>query len=268
MPRLLVADRWYDAINSHSWYEREYENLVVDRSGVLFPDWLCVRFTTIVEGEDGGRNKPDLALIDRHYRTWWVVEVELAHHDLYGHVLPQVETFKTGRYGADHADALLRARPELDGGRLRAMMSGEHPEVLVIVDAPVEAWRGPLRSAGIALAIVEPFRDSSNHLILRLNGHQPQPPSALLTRCSRHPSFKRLWRVMSPAALPPDDPLLIEWGGTVVRWTRSQLADGVLIRPDRGDVLAGVEFVELVQQADGRLAFNPISRARARRDQP
>jgi hypothetical protein len=36
-----------------------------------------------------GSKKPDLALIDRDYRAWWVVEVELAHHSLHHHVLPE-----------------------------------------------------------------------------------------------------------------------------------------------------------------------------------
>src|SRR4051794_22105245 len=106
MARVLVGDSFFEGVPSRSWYERDFESLVVDRAASLFPDWLTVPFReTVIDDSQVGK-RPDLALIDKDYRSWWVVEVELAHHSLNDHVLPQVQVFKQGRYGRRHADAL------------------------------------------------------------------------------------------------------------------------------------------------------------------
>src|SRR5262249_53493714 len=157
-----------------------------------------------------------------------------------------------------HANYLYRETPALDVNRLSQMMLGSPPEVLVIVDRPETGWLPHLRAMGVHLCTVEPFRDAANHLLLRVNGHQPEPPAASLSRCSRLAA--RLWKVHSPGALPPaiDDGYQIEWDGAVTYWRRLELADGVMICPNRGDVLAGWRSVELVKRDDGLLAFQPV----------
>lgn len=271
MARLLAEGSWFESVRSQSWYEREFEDVVVDRAPQLFPRWTCVQFTETVEGDDGTRKQPDLALIDEHYREWWVVEVELAHHDLRNHILPQVRAFRTGQYGDEHARALCRKAPHLDVRRVTQMMLGEPPNVIVIADSPAvsHTWRPALRELSVALGIVEPFRGSGNELILRLNGDQPDPPGEILTRCSRHQQVRRLWKVHSPAALPPElDVLEIEFAGVTAEWARVNLQDAILLQPIRGEVLEGLALVELVRRADNSLAFQPILSARSTRRNP
>lgn len=266
MPRILVGARWYEVITSRSWFERDFERVVIDRAEQLFPGWRCAEFRETVEGEDGTRKQPDLALVDRDCRRWWVVEVELAHHDLYGHVLPQVDAFRTGRYGDRHAAALAAALPDLGTDRLKMMTRGIPPEVLVVVDSPSTEWRRPLRDHGVYLGVVEPFRDEANQLIVRLNGDQPELPGEVISRCSRS-ELRRLWRLHSPAALGQendDDPLLIEYEGVVTQWHVLHLSDSIMIKPIRGDVLADLSAVDLVRRDDGTLSFQPIQ-ARSRR---
>jgi hypothetical protein len=268
MPRLLVGALWYEAITSRSWMERDFERIVIDRAGDIFPGWRCAEFRETVEGEDGTRKQPDLALVDHQCRQWWVIEVELAHHDLYSHVLPQVDAFRTGRYGERHAAALAQALPDLGLDRLKLMMRGVSPEVLVLVDSPNTSWRRPLREHGVLLGIVEPFRDEANHLILRLNGDHPELPGDIISRCSRS-ELRRLWRVQSPATLtePADEPLRIEHEGVVSEWQIVRLADSILIKPIRGDLLAELAVVDLVRREDGKLSFQPVQ-PRTRRPRP
>lgn len=258
---MLAAGRWYEAITSRSWLERDFERVVIEHAEQLFPGWLCAEFRETIEGDDGTRKQPDLALVDRECRRWWVVEVELAHHDLYGHVLPQVDAFRTGRYEDAHAAALATALPQLSMERLTLMMRGVPPNVLVLVDSPSTLWRQPLREHGVYLGVVEPFRDEANQLILRLNGDQPELPGEVLSRCSRSPSLRRLWRLHSPAALAEaaDEPLLIEYEGVVSEWHVVRLADAIMIKPGRGDVLADLTQVDLLRREDGSLSFQPIS---------
>lgn len=268
MPRLLVGALWYEAITSRSWMERDFERVVIDRAGQLFPGWRCAEFRETVEGEDGVRKQPDLALVDRECRQWWVVEVELAHHDLYSHVLPQVDAFRSGRYGDRHAAALARALPDLGLERLKLMMRGVPPDVLVLVDSPSTNWRRPLREHGVSLGVVEPFRDEANHLILRLNGDQPELPGDVISRCSRW-ELRRLWRIHSPATLTETaaEPLVIEYEGVLSEWHIVRLADSIMIKPLRGDVLAELAVVDLLRREDGTLSFQPIQ-PRTRRPRP
>ncbi len=265
MARLLVDGHWYDAVSSQSWYEQDYERLLVNRAPDIFPTWLCAIFRETVEGDDGSRKQPDLALIDRYYRRWWVVEVELAHHDLYGHVLPQVDAFRTGSYDHRHAQALARSRTGLDLHSLEQMMRGDPPNVLVVVDSPSTGWAMTLRDHGAYLAVAEPFRNSQNHLIIRSNGYQPPQPSEVLSRCSRHPQLRRLWRVTAPAALPTADILAIEFRGTVSHWRRVTIQDAVMLQAERGDVLLDISAADLVRHEDGGLRFVPIQRLSQRK---
>ena len=103
--RLLVKGEWFEAVSSEGQYESDFESLVRGRARFLFPTYQVVLFKKAVESEDG-RKVPDLALIDSKYRYWWVVEVEMAHHSLYNHVIPQVEVFARGRYSEEHCDYL------------------------------------------------------------------------------------------------------------------------------------------------------------------
>lgn len=256
MPRIVYGNATFEPVSSRSWYERDFEAMVLARAAQIFPRWICVPFYMSVEGPDGTVRKPDLALIDTHYREWWVVEIELHHHDLYAHVLPQIEVFVSGRYEAAHAGWLASKHPTLNRDRLAEMMLGVPPQVLVVVDSLSTDWAGPLAAAGAKLAIAEPFRNVADEHLLRINGMQPEPLGETLTRCSRH--LRRLWRVESPAALPaelPDGGYSIEYEDVAVVWSVVRAQDMVFLKPVRGDVLSGLSVVDLTLRDDGTLEF-------------
>jgi hypothetical protein len=229
-----------------------------------------VPFSAIVEGDNGIRKKPDLALIDEQYREWWVVEVELAHHSLRGHVIPQVEAFQTGTYQREHAEALHSKRPSLDLDRLNRMMLGVSPNVIVIGDSPglISEWKVPLKALSVRLAIVEPFRNNDNRIIFIINGDSPEPPGEILSRCSRHPVLSRLWKVHSPAALSvSDDHIEIEYLGSLTRWAIIGLQDAIYLKADGGGALEDLALVELVRRGDGSLLFEAVRKTQTGRRQ-
>lgn len=129
----------YDSVSSNSFYEFEYENVILDRASLLFPEYHAVPFKKRVESETG-RAIADLALIERSYRKWWVVEIELSHHSLSGHVLPQVDILANANYGTDIAQYLASRSSDLDIGSLENMMRGSQPLVVVIVDRYLPDW--------------------------------------------------------------------------------------------------------------------------------
>jgi hypothetical protein len=262
--RVLYNRTWFDSVRSQSWYEADYEQMIMTHCADLFPRWVAVPFKTNVTGEDGTVKQPDLALIDPGYRKWCVVEIELAHHNVITHVLPQVEAFRTASYDKQHALYLYGREQSLHLDKLTAMMSGLPPEVLVVVDRPDTDWKRLLKARDVSLSIVEPFRGPGDQLLLRINGDQPELPGNVLTRCSRN-VVRRLWRVYSPAALPSasrEDGLLeIVFEGSPTLWKRVNLAGSVMLCVERGgDVLQGWRAVDLIEHEDGSLSFQPVAR--------
>jgi hypothetical protein len=264
MARVYFNGVWFNSVRSQSWLERDYEELVVSNCSDLFPCWIPVPFKADVLGEDGVVKRPDLALIDPHYRKWCVVEVELAYHDIFRHVLPQVDVFCAAIYDASHAQYLANQDSSLDPARLAQMMTGLPPDVMVIVDRPDTGWKRHLKPFGALLGIVEPFRGPNDEIMFRVNGDQPQIPGDVLTRCSRG-EMRRFWKVHSPAALPSpfrDDQLLeILYQGLPTLWKRHDIAHGVMLSVEsRGDVLDGLSLVDLVRHDDGSLRFQAVAK--------
>jgi hypothetical protein len=256
MARVLVNGVWFEGIASTELYESEFERMVEQDAGLLFPRWRLAPFKVDVDSGFGVR-RPDYALIDKKYRQWWVVEIEMAHHSLEGHVLPQVEAFWDGRYGPEHAAYIAARCPDLDEASLVTMMQGEQPRVYVILNAPRPHWRAPLRQFNASLGVVEIFRSDLNRYALRLNGDQPDPPRDALSICRRDSMLPRLLRVDSPAALPfaHGDRVTIEVEGEATEWVRTDTASCVYVGPIRGVPLPRARTLALEQREDGTMVF-------------
>jgi hypothetical protein len=263
MARIFFNETWFSSVRSNSWDETDFENLVISNARDLFPGWIPAKFKADVTGYEGVTKRPDLALIDPKYRKWCVVEVELAHHGLESHVLPQIEVFCSGFYNETHAHHLKRQNSSLDLDRTIQMMNGLTPDVMVVVDKPDTNWRKPLRHAGALLGVIEPFRGPNNEVLFRVNGDQPELPGETLSRCSRY--SRRYWKIHSPATLPyssrTDGLLEIRVEGLPVLWSRVNLADSVMLTAAaQGDALAGIRLVDIVSEDDGGLRFETVAK--------
>src|SRR5262245_60661270 len=132
MARILAGDVWYEELAESALYEADYERLVIRHAPSVFPGWIAVPFKCKVVGGDNEPAKPDLALISHNYGDWWVVEVELSHHSLTGHVVPQVRRLSTAEYGEEVARALCKASRGLRLKKVGNMLKGRPPRVLVV----------------------------------------------------------------------------------------------------------------------------------------
>lgn len=253
----MVDGHRYDSLGSTAFLEREYERLITQEAADLFPGLIVVPFKEAVEYE-GVWKKPDLAIIDPECRVWWVAEVELAHHSLDRHVLPQVEVLARGSYGERHAARLAEAAPALGHDRIEAMLRGAQPTVAVIVNQPVPGWEQPLTREGALLVIVEVFRSDTRLPIYRVNGHDLVLPGAVLTACRVDPMMPRMLRVDTPGALPPssDGHLKIGYRGSVTQWRTVATADRTYLSPARGSVWPEGTALNIVRGRDGRLTFD------------
>lgn len=257
MVRLLVNQEWFDPVSSEGQYEFDFEELVLSRAALLFPDYHAVPFKKTVESEIDAK-RPDLALIDKRYRNWWVVEIEMAHHSLQGHVLPQVEVFATGRYGIEHAEYLMAHSTEIDSVSVTDMIKGAQPRVLVIVNRNCPTWVEPIRRHNGLLNVVEVFRSDRNRHVLRINGDNPASDAAqLVSICRLDPLIPRLLRVDSPAALgiEPGGHVQIAFGGGLTDWARVDTQTAVWLNPLGRNPLEAQRTYRIIRDEEDRLYF-------------
>lgn len=255
--RLLLSEQWFDAVSSEGQYESEFESMILSRANSLFPQFYTIPFRIPVESEEG-RKIPDMALLDRYYRFWWVVEVEMAHHSLYGHVIPQVEVFARGRYGEDHANHLANRCDDLDRTALQDMVLGAQPRVLVVVNRNVPDWVEPIHRLDGLVTVVEIFRSGRNQHILRVNGDYPASENPnVASFCRLDNTLPNLLLVDSPAALGviSGEPITIGFNGGLTTWSRLDTSDRVWLVPSgRNPLVANQEYL-ILRDSDNRLTL-------------
>lgn len=259
MARLIVDTEQFSSLGSGAVFEKEFERVLVQESERLFPGFFCVPFTEPVNFK-GVWKKPDLALIDKQYRIWWVVEVELSHHSLDGHIIPQIEVFTYGDYGSAHAEALIAKGPELEPEKVIDMVRGSDPKVLVVVNETCPDWVRPLQMFGAELAVVEVFRSDTRPPMFRVNGYDVRPPATTVTTCRLDPLLPRMLIVDTPALIPADEDGLVEINlrGASTRWRRIDTADRTWLTPERSSPIPD-EFdgsIEIEIGDDGNASFH------------
>ena len=257
--RLLLSGEWFDAVSSEGQYESDFESVILSRANYLFPQFHVVPFRMPVESVEG-RKIPDLALVDFAYRFWWVVEVEMAHHSLHGHVMPQVEVFARGKYGEEHANHLASGCDDLDRASLQDMIMGAQPRVLVVVNRNVPDWIQPIHRLDAIVTVVEIFRSDRNQHILRVNGDYPESEDAhIASLCRLDNTLPSLLQVDSPAALgvATGEQIAIEFNGGLTSWSRLDTSDRVWLVPSGRNPLVGNQEYLIVRDADSRLILRP-----------
>ena len=256
MARILYNDEWFEEIASHGHYEAEFEKILKDEAPRLFGSYHLVPFKTPVASDvDADIREPDFALVHKTYRSWWVVEVELGHHSLAGHVLPQVRTLARAKYGTAEADYLCRHEPSLRRDKTLDMFKGEQPRVLVIVNFPVDGWAKSLRPLGARVMICQMFRNRLNKYVLRLNGEYPSECDEVITSCECDRLLHRMLTISSPAHLPlqRNEKVLLYHEGKASEWERVDTAGAVFLHAVRDHNLAPGKLYEIVRQGDETL---------------
>lgn len=260
MPRLLINGEWYEQLASEGQYEADFERLLQSYAEHLFAGFITVPFKRTVQS-DHGSAKPDLALVDQQYRGWWIVEVEMAHHSLEGHVLPQVDVLTKARYGSDEAEYLIASSRQLDATAVRAMVKGEQPRVMVIVNRNVQGWAERLYRMGAILTVAELYRSDKNHYVILANGEAPGILATdVVTTCRQDPLMSWLVKISSPAGLIPsgDGVVSIEFEGGFTEWTLIEVQDQVWLSPSgRSPLQIGVTY-QIVKRENSRLVFEKL----------
>lgn len=249
MARIFQEGDWYEQLSADAFYEEEYERILVANAGHFFPSYHLVPFKKTVDSERGSA-RADLALIHKRYWNWWVVETELSHHSLSGHVRPQVEKLGCADYSEGVAEYLCRKASHLDSRKMLSVTKGQQPKVLVVVNAPVPNWAIQLRPYGALVVTLEIFRSRQNRHVYRMEGELP--PDGEVARSVCVLDVARLLRVMSPGILPIENGeiLRVAFRGALTEWGRVDIADRVYLSSARPVSLNYKARYELVHQGD------------------
>jgi len=232
MARILINNVWYDEISAQSMYEYQFEDILRSQAKVLFPEYITVPFKIIVESENGSA-KADLALIDKNYLGWWVVEVEMSRHSLKQHVLPQIKILSEANYGKKIAQFFYDKQPLLNLKKLKDLMKGNQPRVLVVVDLPKPEWSQKLEKFNAIVALFQIFKSPSNEMIYRINGDYPFNFENGTSRCLFEKLLSNLLIVESPAILTiqNDERIEIIYDNALTEWKRLDIQNKVYLLP-------------------------------------
>jgi hypothetical protein len=255
MAKILLGDDWYEELASTSLYESEFEHILFQEAARIFPEYHVVPFKTIVLSDDGDA-KADFALVHRDYRSWWVVEAEMGHHSLEGHVVPQVRRLARGAYQDEHADYLCAQNVALDRLRVKEMIKGGQPRVVVIVNIPVPGWKEQLRPFNAVVAIFQIFRSKMNRYVYRVNGDFPSENNEIISTCSCW-EIHRFLKIDSPTQLgiKRGEVVTLHHETGAIEWERVDIADTVLLHALRDHPLDKRLMYEIVRQGDGKLGI-------------
>ncbi|HET7569928.1 MAG TPA: hypothetical protein VFK96_05005 [Gammaproteobacteria bacterium] len=255
MARLLINNEWYDEVCPGALYESEYERILVQHADSIYPEYHVCPFKKTVYSDDSSA-KPDLALINRDYRDWWIIEVETATHSLNGHVLPQVRTLSRARYGSEEAGYLCDKNTYLDRTKVEEMLKGAPPRILVVVNRLQPKWEPLLRQHDAEMAVVEIFRSETNRAVFRVNGYHPTCPTELISRCLFDKILPGFMVVESPAILPRTDEILkIRYAGAMTYWRRLDAEDKVWLIPERANPLDARRCYMMIRNSDDSLSI-------------
>jgi len=252
MAKILHNGNWYSPVDSSSMYESIYESKILNNSNDLFPGYFCFPFKKPVNSIYG-TGIPDLVLIDKEYREWIIVEVELEHHGLQGDVLDQVVKFSAGDYSEVHAKYLTERHPELDLSKLTSLVCGIRPRVSVFVPIAKPEWWRVLLQYNATIAVIEIWEDDTGRNLLQISGDQPTvKPSEFLSNLFRDEKIIKGLRVENPAILPAYDEIRIMIDGKTSDWAIVRSKSNAWLMPKGKfplESLSGLSF-RLVQAAE------------------
>ena len=232
MNRILHNDSWYAPVKSNSFYEKTYEEKILENAELLFPGYYCFYFKKSVDSMYG-TGIPDLVLIDKSYRQWIIVEVELEHHNLQGDVEEQVKIFSSGKYGRVHAEYLYRKHPELDYEKLSLLIQSTQPAISIIVPVVKPSWWKSLLPYNAHIAVIEIWENNIGKQLIRVNGDQPVIlAEEFLSKVFRDNEITaKGLKIENPAVLPEIEKIQIYMDDQITLWRLVRSSSGAWLMP-------------------------------------
>lgn len=237
--------------------EDGFEQTVLWAFAHMYPDCVAFIYKPTIEYEGEGW-QPDLALVDKKFRYWFVVEVETAAHSLQKHVLPQVTAFKRGIYG-EEATKRLADGLGISLDEAGTIVTFVPRYVGVISNAHDDRWQSTLASADVQFISMSGYADSTEtaaHYVVHgsfLAGERSLGFGTVkaMEQAIRVPKSE-FWRDQTVYKIT-------EPNGTA-NWTCHLANDDAWLIKNRGVVgLMDAAFVQFIQMADDSITLRLLS---------
>ena len=184
MAKLLIPSdgSWYDELSAISYYgETEFQKSIELHISEIFKDYYAFPFAKAITSLLG-TSKPDIGLISKNLKEWWIIEVELGKHDLESHVLKQIDDFRFGKYPIPVFSKYFKRQIErihkisIDETKLNTLLKKRTPKILVIVDEEKQAWIDELDKRKVNLCLFQVFKNFkglNGYRLSDINGNYP-----------------------------------------------------------------------------------------------
>jgi hypothetical protein len=173
--KVQVGNLWYQEIQPKSFYsEEDLERAVLLNLQSLFPDFFAVTYKRKLQNlTTKKKNAPDLALIHKNYESWFVIEVELADHNI-AHIEQQISTFHNTTYGHQDTEYFVRKNPGLfDQAKLDNLINSKAPNLMVIANEYNDSIQDEIQKYDCKYCVFQMFLDRDSNPLYRLDGDYP-----------------------------------------------------------------------------------------------
>lgn len=238
--------------------EQQFEVMVGTQLSVMFSDFHVASFKPDVVGDEGGRRRPDLVLVDKSYRAWIVVEVELAHHSLEAHVYPQMSVLATGHWDDVHAVQLASACPMMDPHRISELVAYVPPKVVVVVNSRSvlgKGWNRLRTDLGVELMFLEEYQIDGEEPVLLMSGYEPEVRAERLAFAKKDRMLNAL--MCRPPRFIADRRVRLEYEGVLSEWEVIHTVDLTMLLPLARIVLEERRNYEIIVGLGGALLLRP-----------
>ncbi len=244
----------FDQADPTATPEAVFEIAALRMLGRLYPSCYAFSFKPLVVHNSVGW-RPDVAIIDRNWAYWFVVEIETATHSFEKHVLPQVLGLRDGEYGEDAA-AMIAETVGISPDKAATLVRYVPRYVLVVSNHDDTDWERCLSAERIQFMSIARFH--------RVSGAPAFLVTGLLRPAERSVGFGLVLASHQAIRLPrnefwhPGIYRVAECGGTA-NW--DCIIDGsmVWLTKRQGVVLQQDKtWVHIIAQDDDLLLVHPL----------
>lgn len=146
----------FDKVDPTGGLEAKFEDVALRILARLYSSCYVCEFKALLT-HDGAGWRPDLAIIDRSWGYWFVVEVEIATHSLYKHVLPQVTAFRDGDYGTETCSAAIARATGVSVDRATTLLRYIPRYVAVVSNQEDAVWASVLAEEAVQYMSIASF---------------------------------------------------------------------------------------------------------------
>ncbi len=149
--------------------EEDFTDIALRVLQQLRPDCMLFPFHPKVFHDDAVWS-PDLAVVDKGFSYWFVVEVEIATHHLEKHVIPQVTAFCEGRYDTSAVNMLAES-VRVGMQQAETLLATIPRDVVVVSNKRDDSWNRKLAALGVQHVVIETYRNKTTaQALYRIDG--------------------------------------------------------------------------------------------------